>query len=290
MALKAEERRRLFEEAAGIGLYRSRREEALRRLESTQRNLERVQDILAELLPRVRSLERQARRAHEYEQVRDDLKSALRTWYGFHWFRVQKQVTEAQAEAGQQAQRRDDLRAEQQGLDQLLMRSRGQIETLRAELHAFSQRMSARYAERETLGRRVAVAQERLRGLAEQDGVAKAETASLEAERDELLVRLTAARDETTGRQQTLFAAEEEFHRLQGPADLAGPRPRRAAGANGRGPGAAGSCPRTPQRLAFRTGAGRRAPSIACGAGGRNPPRPRRSLSRGRRLTRERRQ
>ncbi len=220
LALRAEERRRLFEEAAGIGLYRSRREEALRRLESTQHNLERVQDILAELLPRVRSLERQARRAHEYEQVRDDLKSALRTWYGFHWFRVQKQVTEAHAEAGQQAQRRDDLRAEQQGLDQLLMGSRGQIEALRAELHAFSQRMSARYAERETLGRRVAVAQERLRGLAEQDGVAKSETASLEAERDELLVRLAAARDETTGRQQTLFAAEEEFHRLQGPADL----------------------------------------------------------------------
>jgi len=34
LALKAEERRRLFEEAAGIGLYRSRREEALRRLET----------------------------------------------------------------------------------------------------------------------------------------------------------------------------------------------------------------------------------------------------------------
>src|SRR5512141_1823665 len=60
LALKAEERRRLFEEAAGIGLHRSRREEALRRLETTLRNLERVQDILAELKPRLHSLERQA--------------------------------------------------------------------------------------------------------------------------------------------------------------------------------------------------------------------------------------
>ncbi len=220
LALKAEERRRLFEEAAGIGLYRSRREEALRRLEATQHNLERVQDILAELLPRVRSLERQARRAHEYEQVRDDLKSALRTWYGFHWFRVQKQVAEAQAEAGKEGQRRDDLRAEQEGVDGALLQVRGRIESLRADLHAFSQRISARFAERETLGRRVAVAQERLRGLAEQDGVAAAETAVLETERDELTLRLTAAREEIAGRQQTLFAAEEEFHRLQGPADL----------------------------------------------------------------------
>jgi len=46
-----------------------RREEALRRLEIINRNLDRVQDILAELLPRLRSLERQARRTQEYEQV-----------------------------------------------------------------------------------------------------------------------------------------------------------------------------------------------------------------------------
>jgi chromosome segregation protein len=220
LALKAEERRRLFEEAAGIGLYRSRREEALRRLESTQHNLERVQDILAELLPRVRSLERQARRAHEYEQVRDDLKAALRTWYGYHWFRVQKQVTEAHGEAGRQAQRRDDLRSEQESAEAALLQLRGRIESLRADLRAFSQRISARFAERETLGRRVAVAQERLRGLAEQESVAASETSVLEAERDELTLRLAAAREDIAGRQQTLFAAEEEFRRLKGPADL----------------------------------------------------------------------
>ena len=56
LSLRAEERRRLFEEAAGIGLHRTRREEALRRLETTSRNLERVQDILAELEPRLKSL------------------------------------------------------------------------------------------------------------------------------------------------------------------------------------------------------------------------------------------
>jgi chromosome segregation protein len=222
LALKAEERRRLFEEAAGIGLYRSRREEAFRRLEATRRNLERVQDILAELLPRVRSLERQARRAHEYEQVRDDLKSALRTWYGFHWFRVQKLVAEAHAEAGQQAQRRDELRLEQDGLDASLVQVRGRIDVLRAELHTLSQRMSSRFAERETLGRRVAVAQERLRGLAEQEAESQAETAQLQAERDELAGRLESSRQEAAGRQQTLLAAEEEYHRLRGPAELAG--------------------------------------------------------------------
>ena len=95
LSLKAEERRRLFEEAAGIGLHRARRDEALRRLDITRRNLERVQDILAELQPRLRSLERQARRAQEFEQVRTDLKILLREWYGYHWHQAQAELTEA---------------------------------------------------------------------------------------------------------------------------------------------------------------------------------------------------
>jgi len=62
LSLKPEERRRFFEEAAGIGLYRSRREESINRLDLTRRNLERVRDILGELEPRLQSLEKQARR------------------------------------------------------------------------------------------------------------------------------------------------------------------------------------------------------------------------------------
>ena len=85
LSLRADERRRLFEEAAGIGLHRSRREDALRRLDNTRRNLERVQDIITEIKPRLRSLERQARRANEYEQIKTDLHEGLRELYGYQW-------------------------------------------------------------------------------------------------------------------------------------------------------------------------------------------------------------
>jgi chromosome segregation protein len=91
LALKADERRRLFEDAAGIGLYRSRRDEALKRLETTRRNLERVLDILAELEQRLKSLERQAKRTQDYLQVQADLKLLLREWYGFHWHASQRE-------------------------------------------------------------------------------------------------------------------------------------------------------------------------------------------------------
>lgn len=78
LSLKPDERRRFFEEAAGIGLYRSRREEALNRLDQTRRNLERVLDILSELEPRLKSLERQAQRAIEYDRIMADLRISLR--------------------------------------------------------------------------------------------------------------------------------------------------------------------------------------------------------------------
>jgi chromosome segregation protein len=70
LSLRAEDRRLLFEEAAGIGLHRSRREEAVRRLDKTRRNLERADDILREVRPRLRSLERQAKQAQAFEQLR----------------------------------------------------------------------------------------------------------------------------------------------------------------------------------------------------------------------------
>ena len=88
LSLRAEERRALFEEAAGISLYQHKREEALRRLEETQRNLERVKDILAEIGPRVRQLERQARRSEDYARLSSELHEMQRTWFGFQWGRA----------------------------------------------------------------------------------------------------------------------------------------------------------------------------------------------------------
>ena len=117
LALKAEERRRLFEEAAGIGLYRARREESLRRLDLTRRNLERVRDILSELQPRLRSLERQVKRAQEYEQIRIDLHKLLKEWYGYHWHRGQAEFSEARAAARAQESALQDAHQAQVNLD-----------------------------------------------------------------------------------------------------------------------------------------------------------------------------
>ena len=85
LSLRADERRALFEEAAGIMHYKTRRAETLRRLNETGHNLERVQDILAEIRPRLSSLRRQATRARNFELVQQELRELLRVWYGFKW-------------------------------------------------------------------------------------------------------------------------------------------------------------------------------------------------------------
>ena len=67
---RAEERRSLFEEAAGIGKYKDRRKAAQRRLERSEMDLQRLEDVISEVQTKVRSLARQKGRAERYLELR----------------------------------------------------------------------------------------------------------------------------------------------------------------------------------------------------------------------------
>lgn len=168
LALKAEDRRRLFEEAAGIGLHRTRRDEALKRLETTRRNLERVQDILAELQPRLRSLERQAKRAQEYYQMTADLKLLLYDWYGYHWHTAQAELSAAQLDAKQKEDSLKQVQASQMDLENKIGDYRSQINEIRGQLIVQHNELSTLHQQRETLSRGQAISNERSRLLIQQ--------------------------------------------------------------------------------------------------------------------------
>lgn len=68
---KTQDRRRLFEEAAGLTKYKQRRSQAIRKLEITQADLARVYDLTEEISRRVSSLKRQAATAARYRRYRD---------------------------------------------------------------------------------------------------------------------------------------------------------------------------------------------------------------------------
>ncbi len=92
LSAKPEERRYIFEEAAGITKYSKKRNEALRKLELTKQNLLRIQDIVAELERQSNALKRQVFKAKRYKNLREELKNlqVLEAFYQYKKIKEEK--------------------------------------------------------------------------------------------------------------------------------------------------------------------------------------------------------
>lgn len=75
---RPEERRELFDEAAGIAKFKRRKQDAIRNLEEEQKNLVRIKDIISELEIQIGPLEKQAKKAQEFLAYREELKTQER--------------------------------------------------------------------------------------------------------------------------------------------------------------------------------------------------------------------
>jgi len=209
LALRAEDRRRLFEEAAGIGLHRSRRQEAVRRLADTQRNLERVEDILVELRPRLRSLERQARRAQEYDQAVADLRALLREWYGYHWHKAQEELSDAQSLASKQNNSLEITRQRELDLEKDINNLREKRGDIRLKLNELHRQSADFHIDREKTSRNLAVSEERARNLQNQESKLKSDLAQEGEEVSLLEERYRFVGEEVQNLLSELEAAEE---------------------------------------------------------------------------------
>lgn len=73
LSTRSEDRRALFEEAAGIVKYKARKKEAVKKLDETEQNLVRVQDIMGEIEEQIQPLEEQAEKARSYLSLKETL-------------------------------------------------------------------------------------------------------------------------------------------------------------------------------------------------------------------------
>lgn len=215
LALKPDERRKLFEEAAGIGLYRSRKEESLRRLENTRKNLDRVLDIITEIKPRLRSLERQSTRFTEYQRLRADLQVLLREWYGYHWHQKQEDLQNARTAYHAHEEQLSIMRREHADVSRKVEESRLELSEKRRALENSHKELSEFHQELEKASRELAIIDERRRSYNQQKSNLEIDIANGEESLKDLESQQRNFSVEIEQRTSEYNAALDEFNKIE---------------------------------------------------------------------------
>ncbi len=138
---KPEERRELFDEAAGIVKFKRRKNMSVKKLEEEQQNLLRVKDILSELEKQVEPLERQAEKAREYLKKKEELKLYDINMFLLETARIAEQIKEVEnrlsltsEELGTASSQYDNMKKEYEtieeqvdGIDSSIEKAKGQL-------------------------------------------------------------------------------------------------------------------------------------------------------------------
>ncbi|MGN1231523.1 MAG: chromosome segregation SMC family protein, partial [Anaerotignum sp.] len=218
LSAKGEERRRIFEEAAGIVKYKTRKNEAANKLEKEQQNLLRVDDIIGELEGQVGPLERQSEKAKEYLRLKEHLKQAETAAFCKDAERIGSQLEKLeQDEAAAKGQMADSLqksnaekekaaafREKTEEMESLLQQQNEEMTELRGEVEKTEGEIRLREEQRQN------DAANRSRIEAEMAEKAKKQ-AENEAEQELCRSRMAGLRLEMDRQQEELDKLEEKY-------------------------------------------------------------------------------
>jgi chromosome segregation protein len=229
VSAKPEDRRTIIEEAAGVTKYKARRKQAERKLEATEQNMLRLSDLVGEVSRQLGGLERQARKAEKFRELRGELKqlellSACRQWLAAREQEVSsgrelsdasdaEKVVHAQVarlEAGLSAERLQ-LLGDERKVQELADRSHGVDKQLRLA----EQELQFAQRERETIAARQVQHEDEIGLLSQRLSLLAREEEGLHAEKQKLSD--ATAEDETRRAQAEaeLAQAMERIHSAQ---------------------------------------------------------------------------
>ncbi|MGH7447492.1 MAG: hypothetical protein ACRELT_08020, partial [Longimicrobiales bacterium] len=180
---RAEERRHMFEEAAGIGRYKDRRKSAQRRLEGAEQDLSRLEDLVAEITTKVRSLARQRTKAERYQELRGrrlDLEVSIA--HG-ELERVRRTLDET-------ARVLEDLTRDEPAARAALSTAEAELEQRRIESTDAGRERNLVAEKHQELARMIAERERELAVAAERRAHAERRIVQIGTERDELHVRI----------------------------------------------------------------------------------------------------
>ena len=148
LSSRPDDRRMVFDEASGITKYKAQKRETMRRLEETEQNLLRVNDIVIEVKRQIGSLERQANKARRYKEVFEELKLKeidLATFDKINLFKQKDEIINQLADLGkdelklieavtEQEARIANRQSELKSLEEVMMSLRGEMLNLENSL------------------------------------------------------------------------------------------------------------------------------------------------------------
>jgi len=191
LSSKPEERRAVFEEAAGITKYKSQRKEALAKLALTETNLVRVADVVTEIGRQIGSLRRQASKALRHKKLTWRLRHLALAHHGYHYTQVSTALTQ---------------------LEEQVIQLRAAAETRRTHLHQQQSALEGQKARRSQLTQRVQEAQQAVFDLRSEKEQAENASNLSQIKRSGLTDRLESSR-------ANLGELEMQLHELSSQVD-----------------------------------------------------------------------
>ena len=235
---KPEERRELFDEAAGIVKFKRRKNTSLKKLEEERQNLLRVNDILAELEKQAGPLERQAETAREYLKKKEELKTYDINMFLLETERIQEQIRDLEGklettkseltDAGQQY---DDMKAEydaveeqMDGIDASIEKAKGQLnetnllkQQLENQIELLKEQIHSAHMNDAHYDQRAQAVEEELRSRDRQSSELKKDQEEVQAQLNEKRTLENQAREELIEVQSRIagLSAEIESHQSE---------------------------------------------------------------------------
>lgn len=180
LSSKAEERRTMFEEAAGVNKYKLRRRLALRKLDEVKADLTRVNDIVAEVTKNVNSLERQAKKADRYNKLAAELKEMELELAEREFSLFTEKIEEIKQSKIENLKKKEQLEAELTELSAHLHKTRDRLETIESDLKKRRSEVAEKTELLYSVVNEISVAEERKRSAASNIEKYKNEIAVLE--------------------------------------------------------------------------------------------------------------